>query len=317
MKKQSVWKYPLSYSGPRDNKQAISQLSKMCFGLSALAHGDLTVVAKKIETIGVLLQIKISMAGRKAFIFANITDIYEDLTSLRSVLCDADNEGEIEYYLNSLEKDVSLLGNFLEYEIDDSPMNANMNRSVRRFIAKKAAVETIARATKNSLIEAEKKLDRLRRLKTSNDYEKGRKVQKIANLSAFIKARQNAVDTLDSIVDRLSELEDTARLSPGLARRLNQLVHIKPLADFYDKPLRSQRERESLYMHLYYLVQNQIGCKENTDKLNAFLNQTALGEAVKSINKPQATPTVAETISEKQPKEKLNKQKNFNIGGKQ
>ena len=319
MKKKSVWGSPPSYGGPGDNKRAICRLSKMCFGLSAMTSANRSTVARRLESIGTSLRIKISIAGHKAFIFANVIDIYEDLTSLRSALCDADNAGEVEHYLNSLEANVKVLGTFLEHEIDESPMEANMNRFVRKFVSKKSAVETIERATESSLADAERKLHRLQLSETRTERERSRKEQKIANLKGFIKVRQSAADTLDSIVDRLNELEDTARLSPGLARRLNRLIHLKLLADFYDKPLRSQKEREALYMHLYYLAQNQINGEIETNKLNGLLNQTILGESTEPGIEGQTEPMFDEQSgkepTQRQSQNKSQRQKNLNIGG--
>lgn len=316
--KRSNYDAPTKYGGPRDNKRAIGELSDKCFGLSAMVSANRPAVERRLERIGTSLKIKASVAGHKAFIFANVINIDEDLAGLRSALCEGNNKGEVDHYLKSLEADIDVLGTFLEHEIGNSPMEANMSRAVRKFIIKKSAVEAIARATESSLSNAENELRRLTREAVNNEHEARCHEQRIVSLKSLIKGRQSAAQALDSIVIRLNQLIDTARLSPGLARRLNRLIRLKPLADFYDKPIHSQKERETLYLHLYYLIQNQTDAGGSTDKLDNFLNNVGLKEAselpIESQTAPEVVATSEQELVEEQPQIKSQKQ-NIIIGG--
>lgn len=275
MNRKSNWESPPQYRGAKHNKRAVKSLAQMCFGLSAMATAAQPNVARKLESFGTSLTIKAASTGHNAFIQANIFAVFEDLTNLRAALFDDGNESEVEIWLNSLEANIKVLDTFLEREIDDSPLEAHFNRNIRKFIAKKSAVESIARATESSLATAQRKLSRIQLENIQDSREKIRVKRKIANLKSFIRLRIAAADTFSSIVDRLNEIEDTAKLSPGLARRVNRLIKLKPLADFYDKPMRSQQERDKLYAQLYFITQNILGASEDVNKIDNALNSIA------------------------------------------
>lgn len=275
MQRDSIWNSPPPYKGPSSNKKVIKDLANMSNGLAAMATAKQPSVARRLISLGDTLMIYAASAGRKAFILANVIAIYDALINLRSSLSDGGNAYETDGYLSDLESHVKVLGVFLERGVSNSPLDARLNRSVIKFIEKKAAVESIARATEHSLANAERKLCQLRKACGNTPREKRSIAQAIMRVSSFINARRAAVDTLSSIVDSLKELEDTARLSAGLSKRINRIIRLKPLADFYDRPVHSQRECDKLYQHLYYLIQNQIKTCGHTAEWNGVIDQFA------------------------------------------
>lgn len=81
----------------------------------------------------------------------------------------------------------------------------------------------------------------------------------------YCEMRGTALDVLEDVLDELSELEDTAKASPSLAGRINRLINVKRLGDFYANPIKAQKQREKLKGELLYIIQSVAKSKRYGD----------------------------------------------------
>lgn len=80
-----------------------------------------------------------------------------------------------------------------------------------------------------------------------------------------------ALEVIEDIFDELSELADTAQSSPRLAGRINRLINIKLLGDFYANPIKSQKQREKLKVELLCIKKSIANGKQYGDSWASIL----------------------------------------------
>ena len=94
------------------------------------------------------------------------------------------------------------------------------------------------------------------------------------------------------IVASFDEIAEPAKISPSLSKRVHRVVKPKRLADFFGKPVKSQKAREDLKKELYSIIENELQAYESEVKWNDVLASTVSS----TENIPQTEISDAEMI---------------------
>ena len=270
MNRRNIWKRPPSYCGYHSNKRVLQTFAVMAQGLAVIVNNP--TFAKRLIDLSSLLRYRSSDRGHADVQFF-VGIVFEDLLSVREEAGNGDHT-ELEAALNQLQDDVSKLSDLIRNDVPITPWEESVDRSVARLFQNTEAIRIIYRRTVEDLRREKKKLETIGvKLLTADTTgsERARMELRERRIAAYCSLREQAVTVLEDILDELQVLMELARNAPALAGWANRRLHVKRLADFYVRPIQSQRQRERLEGQLAYIIRSAEKSSESVKAWNAAL----------------------------------------------
>ena len=255
MNRRNIWKRPPPYGGYHSNKRVLQIFAVMAQGLAVIVNNPM--FAKRLIDLSSLMRYR-SGDRSHADVQFFVGIVFEDLLSVREEAGNGDHT-ELEAALNQLEDDVSKLSDLIRNDVPITPWEESVDRRVARLFQNTEGIRTIYRRTVEDLRREKKKLETIGvKLLTADTTgsERARMELREHRIAAYCSLREQAVTVLEDILDELQVLMELARNAPALAGWANRRLHVKRLADFYVRPIQSQRQRERLKGQLAYIIRS-------------------------------------------------------------
>lgn len=270
MKRRNIWKGPPSYGGYRSNKRVLRTFAVMAQGLAVIVNNP-TFTKRLIDLSSLMRYRGGDRSHADVQFFVGI--VFEDLLSVREEAGNGDHT-ELEAAINQLEDDVSKLSDLLRNDVPITPWEESIDRRVARLFQNMEGIRIIYRRTVEDLRREKKKLEtigvKLLMAETTGT-ERARMELRERRMAAYCTLREQAVTVLEDILEELQVLTGLARSVPALAGWANRRLHVKRLADFYVRPIQSQRQRERLKGQLAYIIRSAEELSESVQAWNAVL----------------------------------------------
>ena len=270
MNRRNIWKRPPPYGGYHSNKRVLQIFAVMAQGLAVIVNNPM--FAKRLIDLSSLMRYR-SGDRSHADVQFFVGIVFEDLLSVREEAGNGDHT-ELEAALNQLEDDVSKLSDLIRNDVPITPWEESVDRRVARLFQNTEGIRTIYRRTVEDLRREKKKLETIGvKLLTADTTgsERARMELREHRIAAYCSLREQAVTVLEDILDELQVLMELARNAPALAGWANRRLHVKRLADFYVRPIQSQRQRERLKGQLAYIIRSAEESSESVQAWNAVL----------------------------------------------
>ena len=254
--KQRIWSNPPRYKGPRRlrNRRVINAFKTMASGLAAIAPDACS--AERLSNVRLVLDYLVTDDG-KAEIRYSINPVFDDFVAVRDAMNDGDRE-EIAESLDLLESDVKKLSNLIRERVAETPWSYEIDGHILKYMQKVSVVRELYKRS-----EDDRRRKHKQKAKAESDLvvaktasERERLERKIRKFTTYCIAKDRATSTFEDILDELDELTEFAKCSPALAKRINSVVNLKAVADFYAHPQKAQREREKIKNELYYIIKS-------------------------------------------------------------
>ncbi len=290
---KNSWVNPPNYYGGRSNKRVLKTFSAMLRGLSVVMKDK--HCSDRLQTILHRIEFQLDSAnGPDIGFFVNA--VFEDIVNIRDVEVDG-TKSELASAMRLLEEDVERMLACIKEGVIITPWSDEIDKRIVKFTAKIAALKTIYKRTVSDY-ERVKNVHTavMRELSGPTDERARRRLEAKAHRSyTYLSMRATAAEVLDEILEELTQLEETAKSSPSLAGKINRIINVKKIGDFYGKPIRSQRHREKVKNELYYIIKNVENGKTFSARWSTVLYQRATAPDEKKTEsgilatKPSAT----------------------------
>lgn len=295
MNRRNIWKRPPSYCGYHSNKRVLQTFAVMAQGLAVIVNNP--TFAKRLIDLSSLMRYRSCDRGHADVQFF-VGIVFEDLLTVREEAGNGDHT-ELEAALKQLEDDVSKLSDLIRNNAPVAPWEEGVDRRVARLFQNTEGIRTIYRRTVEDLRREKKKLETIGvKLLTADTTgsEPARMGLRERRIAAYCSLREQAVTVLEDILDELQVLMELARSVPALAGWVNRRLHVKRLADFYVRPIQSQRQRERLKGQLAYIIRSAENSSESVKAWNVALygsentvleleeTQAAVADSTETVN---------------------------------
>lgn len=293
--KKSPWLRPPAYHGGRSNKSVLSTFSTMVSGLAVTVHSK--SASERLKTLKHRIEFQRDGANG-ADIGSFISIVFDDLIAVRDLDIDG-SKSEFDTAVKLLEEDIDKMLSCIKEGVAAAPWSDDTDRRVVKFAVKVVALKSIHKRAYADYIRMRNIHENVKKeLEIERDERTRRRLEaKERRTYAYCDMRNTALDVLEDILDEISELEETAKSSPSLAGRINRLINVKRLGDFYASPIKAQKQREKLKNELLYIIRSIDKGDEYGKKWAAVMySETVVPE--RSTATPVATATVQSSDAE-------------------
>ncbi|MDE6200535.1 MAG: hypothetical protein K2M47_01460 [Clostridiales bacterium] len=229
--KQKQFTLPPRDRGPRANRKMLAQVSQHCFALGAYSTRTNPILAQQLNSIGNELDIYAFTANKRIDIYPSVFALYSCLSNLKSVIELGTDFADIMAKLAGEKNALIELLKIGVSSIDDSPFR---NKHIQRFIANKRQIQAVYEMAMAN---------------RSTAKQSGARTAEVWEASSSI---------LKGILDSLTELEGYATVSPSLSRKINRVANPHRMADFFNNPVRAQKESLKTHSQLCFIIKNVI-----------------------------------------------------------
>ena len=315
--KKPTWRKPPGYHGEHSNKRVLRTFSTMVGGLAVIVHNK--SAAERLKTLKHRIEFQRDSANG-ADISSFISIVFDDLIALRDLDIDR-SKSEFDAAVKLLEEDIDKMLLCIKEGLSVAPWADDTDRRVVKFSVKVAALKSIHKRAYADYIRMKSIHDDvLKELVVECDERTKRRLESKERRSyAYCDMRGTALDVLEEILDELAAIEETAKSSPSLAGRINRLINVKRLGDFYANPIKAQKQRKKLKGELLYIIQSVTKGKQyGDDWAGVMYSGTAVPKPTAATVAVEASSnrviTVQPSVAEVDTGVSINKA-NKNVGG--
>ncbi len=277
--RKDLWVSPPLYGGKRNNKKILREYSAMVALLAISADKKpakqrLTILKQKID----FRRAKSNGADISGF----VDTVYYDIIAVRDLGMYGSN-AEYNAAIHLLESDIDKMLACIKDKLVSTPFADNVDRRVIKFTIKVENLKAMYKRTYQDYTRVKLAHDGVMKdLGAHTDSHMKQQLEsRERRMHTYCELRESALDTLAEIIGELEMLVDTAKVSPSLAGRINRLINVKRLGDFYANPIRAQKQREKLKSELLYIIQSVTKSKQYGDDWAAVMySGTAVSKPV-------------------------------------